>query len=97
MDGTVTFSQVQVNGQQLLKVTATTQQTVFPAGYVSSALPGIINGTFNSGFLSLINGKAYLGTATPKGADTAVLFGTSKRYNRVAIDAQMNAANLPLL
>lgn len=96
-DGTVNFSQVQVNGQQLLKVTATTQQTVYPAGYVSSALPGIITGTFNNSFLALVNGKVYMGVMTPKGADTAVLFGTSKRYNRIAIDAQMNAVNLPLL
>ncbi|BBI99715.1 hypothetical protein FGKAn22_14080 [Ferrigenium kumadai] len=88
-DGTVSFTPVQVNGQQLLAVTATTQ--------VSTALPGIINGTFNSSFISIVNGKAYLGVTTPKGADTTVLFGTSKRYNRVAIDAQMNAANLPLL
>ncbi len=96
-DGTVTLAQKQVNGQQLLAVTATTQQTTYPVGYVSNALPGIINGTFSSGFLALVNGKAYLGTTTPKGADTAVLFGTRKRYNRIAIDAQMKAANLPLL
>lgn len=96
-DGTVTLAQRQVNGQSLLAVTATTQQTTYPVGYVPTALPGIINGTFGSSFFALVNGQAYLGTITPKGADTAVLFGTRKRYNRIAIDAQMKAANLPLL
>jgi hypothetical protein len=96
-DGTVTLGQKQVYGQSMLAVTATTQQATYPAGYVTSALPGIIAGTFGSGFLALVNGQAYLGTTTLRGADTAVLFGTRKRYNRIAIDAQMKAANLPLL